>query len=124
MRFVASFLTLALLLQFAGSGSGRAADVDAGKADFKKCALCHTTEAGKNKVGPSLFGVVGRKAASLEGYNYSEAMKKYDHDWDPKTLDTYLADPRAAVPGTKMIFPGIKDEKERQDVIGYLETLK
>jgi cytochrome c len=124
MRFVASFLTLALLLQFAGSGSVRAADVDAGKADFKKCALCHTTEAGKNKVGPSLFGVVGRKAASLEGYNYSEAMKKYDHDWDPKTLDTYLADPRAAVPGTKMIFPGIKDEKERQDVIGYLETLK
>jgi len=124
MRFVALLLTLALLLQFAASGSGRAADVDAGKADFKKCALCHTTEAGKNKVGPSLFGVVGRKAASLEGYNYSEAMKKYDHDWDPKTLDTYLADPRAAVPGTKMIFPGIKDEKERQDVIGYLETLK
>jgi cytochrome c len=124
MRFVALFLTLALLLQFAASGSGWAADVDAGKADFKKCALCHTTEAGKNKVGPSLFGVVGRKAASLEGYNYSEAMKKYDHDWDPKTLDTYLADPRAAVPGTKMIFPGIKDEKERQDVIGYLETLK
>ncbi|MFL5268360.1 MAG: c-type cytochrome [Stellaceae bacterium] len=124
MRFVALFLTLALLLQFAASGSGWAADVDAGKADFKKCALCHTTEAGKNKVGPSLFGVVGRKAASLEGYNYSEAMKKYDHDWDPKTLDTYLADPRATVPGTKMVFPGIKDEKERQDVIGYLETLK
>ena len=124
MRFVALFLTLALLLQFSASGFGRAADVDAGKADFKKCALCHTTEAGKNKIGPSLFGVVGRKAASLDGYNYSDAMKKYDHDWDPKTLDTYLADPRAAVPGTKMIFPGIKDEKERQDVIAYLETLK
>jgi len=124
MRFVALFLTSALLLQFVASGSGGAADVDAGKTDFKKCALCHTTEAGKNKVGPSLFGVVGRKAASLDGYNYSEAMKKYDHDWDPKTLDSYLADPRAVVPGTKMIFPGIKDEKERQDVIGYLETLK
>jgi cytochrome c len=101
-----------------------AADVEAGKVDFKKCALCHTTEAGKNKIGPSLFGVVGRKAASVDNFNYSEAMKKYDHTWDAETLDTYLADPRAIVPGTKMIFPGIKDEKERQDVIAYLETLK
>jgi cytochrome c len=101
-----------------------AADVEAGKTAFKKCALCHTTEAGKNKIGPSLFGIVGRKAASLENFNYSEAMKKFDHTWDPGTLDTYLADPRATVPGTKMIFPGIKDEKERQDVIAYLETLK
>jgi len=101
-----------------------AGDVEAGKTDFKKCALCHTTEAGKNKVGPSLFGIVGRKSASAENYSYSEAMKKFDHNWDPLTLDTYLADPRTVVPGTKMIFPGIKDEKERQDVIAYLETLK
>jgi cytochrome c len=124
MRFVVSFPVLALLLPFVAADPSRAADVEAGKAEFKKCSLCHTTEAGKNKIGPSLFGVVGRKAASLNGYNYSEAMKKYDHDWDPKTLDSYLADPRAVVPGTKMIFPGIKDEKERQDVIAYLETLK
>ena len=100
-----------------------AADVEAGKVEFKKCALCHTAEAGKNKIGPSLFGVVGRKSASLDSYSYSEAMKKFDHTWTPETLDTYLADPRAVVPGTKMIFPGIKDEKERQDVIAYLETL-
>ena len=101
-----------------------AADVDAGKEDFKKCALCHTAEAGKNKIGPSLFGVVGRKSASVDNYSYSDAMKKFDHTWDPETLDKYLADPRAVVPNTKMIFPGIKDEKERQDVIAYLETLK
>jgi cytochrome c len=101
-----------------------AADVEAGKTAFKKCALCHTTEAGKNKVGPSLFGVVGRKSASLDGYNYSEAMKKFDHTWDPQTLDAYLADPRAVVPATKMIYPGIKDKAERDDVIVYLETLK
>jgi cytochrome c len=81
-------------------------------------------EAGKNKIGPSLFGVIGRKAASLENYNYSDAMKKFDHSWDAQTFDNYLADPRAVVPETKMIFPGIKDEKERQDVIAYLETLK
>src|SRR5215470_19978517 len=99
-------------------------DVEAGKTVFKKCALCHTAEAGKNKIGPSLFGVVGRKSGSLDNFNYSEAMKKFDQTWDAETLDKYLADPRAVVPNTKMIFPGIKDEKERQDVIAYLETLK
>jgi cytochrome c len=103
---------------------GMAADVEAGKTAFKKCALCHTTEAGKNKIGPSLFGIVGRKSATLEDFNYSEAMKKFDHTWDEGTLDEYLTDPRATVPGTKMIFLGIKDKTERDDVIAYLETLK
>ena len=124
MQLKVPVTSLKLMLLVAAAGPGQAADVEAGKAVFKKCALCHTTEAGKNKIGPSLFGVVGRKAASLESYNYSDAMKKYDNAWDPQTLDTYLADPRAVVPGTKMIFPGIKEEKERQDVIAYLETLK
>jgi cytochrome c len=124
MRLLVSSLILGVVLPAATGGPSSAADVEAGKTAFKKCALCHSTEAGKNKVGPSLFGVLGRKSATLEGYNYSEAMKKFDHAWDPETLDTYLADPRAAVPGTKMIFPGIKEEKERQDVIAYLETLK
>jgi len=101
-----------------------AADVDAGKTAFKKCALCHTTEAGKNKIGPSLFGIVGRKSATVENFNYSEAMTKFDHTWDEGTLDEYLADPRGTVPGTKMIFPGIKEKTERDDVIAYLETLK
>ena len=103
---------------------GMAADVEAGKTAFKKCALCHTTEAGKNKIGPSLFGIVGRKSATVENFNYSEAMKKFDHTWDEGTLDEYLADPRGTVPGTKMIFPGIKEKTERDDVIAYLETLK
>jgi cytochrome c len=124
MRLPVSHLGFALLLQLTAISAAAAADAEAGKADFKKCALCHTAEEGKNKIGPSLFGVVGRKSGSLENYNYSEAMKKFDHTWDAETLDTYLADPRAVVPGTKMIFPGIKDEKERQDVIAYLETLK
>jgi cytochrome c len=119
-----SYPALGTLLTLVAIRPIAAADVEAGKADFKKCALCHTTEAGKNKVGPSLFGVVGRKSASLENYNYSEAMKKFGHTWDLQTLDTYLAEPRAVVPGTKMIFPGIKDYKEREDVIAYLETLK
>jgi cytochrome c len=124
MRFSTSCLALGIPLSLATAGSSFAADAEAGKTAFKKCGLCHTTEAGKNKIGPSLFGIVGRKSASLENFNYSEAMKKFDHTWDEGSLDTYLADPRATIPGTKMIFPGIKDKAERDDVIAYLETLK
>jgi cytochrome c len=123
MRFANVILVLSIPATMAVN-SAVAADVEAGKTAFKKCALCHTTEAGKNKIGPSLFGVFGRKSATLENFNYSEAMKKFDHTWDEGTLDEYLADPRATVPGTKMIFPGIKDKAERDDVIAYLETLK
>jgi len=123
MRFPSVILALSILAGRA-AGPAVAGDVEAGKTAFKKCALCHTTEAGKNKIGPSLFGIVGRKSATLEDFNYSEGMKKFDHTWDEETLDTYLADPRATVPGTKMIFAGIKDKAERDDVIAYLETLK
>jgi cytochrome c len=124
MQLPTWYFALVALFPLAAIRPAAAADAEAGKADFKKCALCHTTEAGKNKIGPSLFGVVGRKSASLPNYNYSEAMKKFDHNWDAETLDTYLTDPRATVPGTKMIFPGLKDKAERDDVISYLETLK
>jgi len=113
-----------MLVLPAAAGMAAAADIEAGKATFKKCALCHTNEAGKNKVGPSLFGIVGRKSASLDSYNYSDAMKNFKHTWDPQTLDIYLTDPHAEVPGTKMIFPGIKDKTERANLIAYLETLK
>ncbi len=123
MRFPSFALVFGVLFAIAAA-PGMAADVEAGKVAFKKCALCHTTEPGKNKIGPSLFGIVGRKSASVENFNYSEAMKKFDHTWDAETLDTYLTDPRVTVPDTKMIFPGIKDKAERDDVIAYLETLK
>ena len=123
MRFPNLILALSILAAMP-AGSAVAGDVEAGKTAFKKCALCHTAEAGKNKIGPSLFGIVGRKSATVENFNYSEAMKKFDHTWDEETLDTYLADPRATVPETKMIFPGIKDKAERDNVIAYLETLK
>ena len=105
-------------------GLAMAEGVDGKELYNKKCALCHTTEAGKNKIGPSLFGVVGRQSGGLENFNYSEGMKKFEHTWDEQTLDLYLTDPRGTVPGTKMIFPGIKDKAERDDVIAYLETLK
>jgi cytochrome c len=124
MRYPISCVVLGISLLIAAAGPSVAADAEAGKVVFKKCALCHTAEAGKNKIGPSLFGIVGRKSASLASYNYSDAMKGFKHTWDPQTLDIYLMDPHAEVPGTKMIFPGIKDKIERADVIAYLETLK
>lgn len=101
-----------------------AGDAVAGKKTFQKCALCHAAEQGKNKIGPSLFGIVGRHSASLSNYQYSDAMKKLDKVWDEAMLDTYLADPRKVVVGTKMIFAGIPEEKDRQDLIAYLATLK
>jgi cytochrome c len=113
-----------VLLPFAMAVAAAAADIEAGKTTLKKCLLCHTAEAGKNKVGPSLFGIVGRKSAGLSDYTYSDAMKNFNHTWTPQTLDTYLTDPHALVPGTKMIFPGIKDASERANLIAYLETLK
>jgi cytochrome c len=123
MHFAGGVLVSAALSAFVVS-SAAAADVEAGKETFKKCALCHTNEPGKNKVGPSLFGIVGRKSASLTNYNYSDAMKNFDHTWTEQELGTYLTDPHAVVPGTKMIFPGIKDKSERENLIAYLETLK
>ena len=124
MRFWVRLGACVVLMTIAAFGAAAAADIEAGKMTFKKCALCHTAEKGKNKIGPSLFGIVGRKSASLDNYTYSEAMKNFHHTWDAETLDKYLADPRGVVPGTKMIFPGIKDKTERENLIAYLETLK
>jgi cytochrome c len=124
MRLSIYLLACGLCLSLFGSHGAAQDAVETGKAIFKKCSLCHTTELGKNKTGPSLFGIIGRKAASLGNYNYSEALKKFDQVWDAATLEPYLADPRATVPGTKMIFAGLKQKFERDDVIAYLETLK
>lgn len=115
---------MAALLATAANAAG---DPQKGQQVFKQCALCHTNEAGKNKIGPSLFGVIGRKAGTLQGYSYSSSMKEFGeggHTWTPEQLDTYLVDPRKLVTGTKMIFPGLKKEDDRQNVIAYLETLK
>jgi cytochrome c len=96
----------------------------AGKRVFGKCAICHTTELGKNKIGPSLFNLIGRPAGSASGYSYSPAMHDLAKIWDSAVLDEYLANPKAMVPGTKMIFPGITNKQERDDVIAFLGTLR
>jgi cytochrome c len=123
--FIASIAAV-LALSFAAAGEARAAgDAANGATLFKqKCGLCHSSQAGQNRVGPSLFGVVGRKAGSVSSYNYSDAMKNSGLTWDDGTLDSYLAGPRAKVPGTKMTFAGFSNDSDRADVIAYLNTLK
>jgi len=91
--------------------------------EFAQCQACHTTEAGKNGIGPSLAHVYGRKAGSVAGYDYSEPMKSSGLAWNQANLDKYLTDPQGVVPGTKMTFPGIKDAAKRKAVIAYLKTL-
>lgn len=95
-------------------------DVAAGKLVFRKCQACHSLEPGKNGLGPSLAGIVGKKASTAPNFNYSSAMMASNLTWDAATLDAYLADPQKSVPGNKMPFPGLKTENERKTVIAYL----
>jgi cytochrome c len=107
----------------AGSAAGAfAQDLAAGEQSFKKCLPCHRVGPGaKNLVGPVLNGLEGRKSGSIEGYNYSEANKNSGITWSEETFKEYITDPRAKIPGTKMVFAGIKSEKERADLWAYLK---
>lgn len=99
-------------------------DPEAGKKVYRKCVACHSLEAGKKKVGPSLHGVVGGVPGVVEGYNYSKAMKAFGEAgtvWDEAALDAFLEAPRKAVKGTKMGFPGLKKAEDRANVITYLK---
>jgi cytochrome c len=100
-------------------------DAEKGAKVFAKCKACHENEKGVNKVGPTLKGVVGRKAASIEGYKYSEAMLAKGAEgvvWDEATLAVYLPDPKAFVPKTKMAFAGLKKPEDVADIIAYLKA--
>jgi cytochrome c len=98
---------------------------DGAQVFMDNCGVCHTAEKGApNKIGPNLFGVVGRKSAVAPGYMYSPAMMKAALTWDVPTLQVYLMGPQKKVPGTKMGFPGFSDPMDEADVIAYLVTLK
>lgn len=103
------------------------ADVATGEAQVKKCAVCHSFEKdGPNKVGPPLYGIVGRAIASSPNYAYSNALKAFGEGgkvWDIDTLSAFLTDPKATVPGTKMLFAGVKDEEQRAAMVAYLHSL-
>ena len=100
-----------------------AQDAAAGGMAFLQCAECHSP-GDSDGAGPGLKGIVGRRAGGKDGFIYSPAMKKATIVWDASTLDAYLADPRAVVPGTTMAYAGNADAKERADLVAYLKTLK
>ncbi|HMA56671.1 MAG TPA: cytochrome c family protein [Pseudolabrys sp.] len=115
-------ILLALSLVAVSAGSSLAQDLAAGETAFKKCAVCHDIgETAKNKVGPPLNGIDDRHSGSIAGYNYSDANKKSGITWNEATFLEYIKDPRAKIPGTKMIFPGIKNETEAKALWAYLK---
>jgi cytochrome c len=121
----AAVMALTLTFMLAPIAARAAGDPAAGEALFKqKCAICHAPVKGVNKIGPSLWGVVGRKAGSLPDYTYSTAMKNANRTWDEATLSDYLENPRQKIPGVKMIFVGLPKAQDRDNVIAYLATLK
>jgi len=115
-------LFIAGLMIFTGATAAFAQDAAAGEKDFAICKACHQIgETAKNAVGPVLNGVIGRKAGTYPGYNYSDANKNSGLTWDEATFREYIRDPKAKVPGTKMSFAGIKDEQKINDLLAYLK---
>ena len=100
------------------------ADINEGEKYIKKCVACHSFKNdGKNKLGPNLYGVFNRKIASIEEFSYSKALKDIGLNWNNDNLDSFLLSPKKWVPGTKMVFVGIKNDQERANVIKYLQSL-
>jgi cytochrome c len=116
-----SLLAAAVVLAAMAQGA-QAQDLAAGEQSFKKCFPCHSVgEGAKNKVGPELNGIDGRKSGTAPDFNYSDANKNSGITWGEAVFLDYIKDPRVKIPGTKMIFPGIKNEKEAGDLWSYLK---
>jgi len=113
---------IAALLLTSVATTAHAADVDAGKVVFNRCKICHTVETGgRHTLGPNLHGIYSRKAATIEGFQYSDALKNSGIIWDDETLARYIHDPKDAIPGNRMAFPGIKNEEEMENLLAYLK---
>ena len=116
-KLVAAALTLASL----NGAAWAEGDPAKGEAAFKECAACHKLETGVNNVGPSLHGIIGRKAAEIGDFRYSPAMKRSGVTWSPETLDKFIADPQGMIPANRMPYAGLKDPASRADLIAYLQ---
>jgi cytochrome c len=111
----------AAALLLASTGAARAdGDAARGEKRFEECATCHTLQRGVNNVGPSLYGIIGRKAGEIADFRYSPAMKRSGITWTAQTLDMFIADPQQEVPGNRMPFAGMPDAGDRADLIAYL----
>jgi cytochrome c len=115
-------LQIAVTILIGSMGIASAQDVAAGEKSFRKCLPCHSIGPdAKNKVGPEQNGLDGRKAGTVSGFNYTDANKNSGIVWNEETFKSYIADPRAKIPGTKMIFPGIKNPQEATDLWAYIK---
>jgi cytochrome c len=125
-RFAIAGLAGFLLMGFSTSHPALAADAAKGEKVFKKCMACHAVSGPTNKIGPHLVGIVNRPVAAAEGFTYSDAMKEYASGkvWDETALNSYLENPKAVVPKTKMAFAGLKKPEDRADLIAFLLTIK
>ena len=123
MRRTIGMVAVTSVLACASAAWAQDQAAEGSKLYKRVCFACHATEAGQNKVGPSLFAVAGRKAGTEPGFAYSEAMKTANVTWNDEAIDKYIADPKKFVPGNKMAYAGIKKEEERKEIIAYLKTL-
>jgi cytochrome c len=115
-------LLVAALISTAGIGAATAQDLTAGATSYKKCVACHDVgPTAKNKVGPVLNGLDGRKSGTVAGYNYSDANKASGITWNEESFLDYIKDPKAKIPNTKMVFAGIKNETEAKALWAYLK---
>src|SRR5215467_131715 len=118
MLRVVTFVSAAVLT----ASAANAGDAARGEKRFEECASCHSVAAGENGVGPSLHDIVGRRAASLDDFRYSPALRRSGITWTPEVLDTFIADPQKLVPANRMPYAGLTDAGERADLIAYLES--
>lgn len=117
-------ILIVILTTVAGVPAGAAGNPDRGEKLFRRCASCHSVEPNVHRTGPSLAGIWGRKAGTVDGFNrYSEALKQSQVVWDRDTLDAWLRDPQSLIPGTGMTLRGLPDTGARQDIAAYLEQL-
>jgi cytochrome c2 len=119
VRLASTVVSSALLLSGAGVVQAEG-DAAAGKEIFGRCRTCHVIDEPSNRLGPHLVGIIGRKAGSIEGYNFSSAMQNAEITWNDETLKAFLSDPSGYIPGNAMQYPPLTDEQEIRDLLAYL----
>lgn len=120
MRYIGRGFSVCIIIVFSGLTLADG-DLANGEEIFKKCAACHSLNAGESKIGPTLHGVFGRESASVDGFPYSMAMKNLGIVWDEKLINEYLKNPTMFAPGARMLTGGIADDEQRHDLIQYLK---